>query len=176
MRRRPNAKRREAARRAELRRLRAAAREPREVETVYVRTYVRRPRWQRINTAVWLVILGIFIGGGVIPHVEDRPYLDAEPEAEATGAGQPPKPPGGVLTAPAPEESWQPMSYSWAPYKGATGYQIAFYRDGKRLAMYETTEPSYSIALAPGTYQWIVWPIVNGRYTSKAIVNSVITT
>jgi hypothetical protein len=163
-----NASRREAERRVELRRLRAAAREPRPVETVYIRTYVRRPKWARAITTVWLVTIGILIGGGMIPHVEDKPYLHGEAIAKRSVSVSKP-PPAAPLA--------QPMSYSWVPEKGAESYKLAFFtEDGKLVKEFNTTEPNREVALPAGTYRWIVWAFVGGLAKSKAIVNSEVTT
>lgn len=113
----------------------------------------------------------------MIPHVEDRPYLDAEPEAAVAAPPAPPKRPGSVLTAPAPEEEPLPMNYSWAPERGAQAYRIAFYRDGQLVRSEVTNAPSIELSLPTGDYQWIVWPIDGrGVVKSKAIVNSTVTT
>jgi len=33
------------------------------------------PMWARITAALWLVVLGILIGGTAIPHAQDTPHL-----------------------------------------------------------------------------------------------------
>src|SRR5918996_3865556 len=60
----------------------APVRAPRPVPappTVHVteRVEVRRtyPLWARVTAALWLVVLGILIGGAAIPHAQDRPRL-----------------------------------------------------------------------------------------------------
>lgn len=52
----------------------AAAPAPTSVaERVVVRhTY---PLWARVTAALWLVVLGILIGGAAIPHAQDRPRV-----------------------------------------------------------------------------------------------------
>lgn len=145
-----------------LRELRAERR--RIPETVYVRTYVRRPLWQRSITVAWLLIGGIFIGGGVIPHVEDKPYLHGEAIAKR------------AVTLPKTtlaDKVRQPLYYTWAPAEDVTeGYRIAFYQDDRLVRTATVTEPRYEIALPAGSYRWVVWIV--GR--SKAIVNSEVTT
>ena len=41
------------------------------------RVEVRRtyPLWARVTAALWLVVIGILIGGAAIPHAQDRPRL-----------------------------------------------------------------------------------------------------
>ena len=33
------------------------------------------PVWARVTAALWLVVLGILIGGAAIPHAQDTPHL-----------------------------------------------------------------------------------------------------
>lgn len=33
------------------------------------------PMWARVTAAMWLVVLGILIGGAAIPHAQDTPHL-----------------------------------------------------------------------------------------------------
>jgi hypothetical protein len=39
--------------------------------------YPRRayPVWARVTAALWLVVIGILIGGAAIPHAQDRPRV-----------------------------------------------------------------------------------------------------
>jgi hypothetical protein len=39
--------------------------------------YPRRayPLWARVTAALWLVVIGILIGGAAIPHAQDRPRV-----------------------------------------------------------------------------------------------------
>lgn len=38
------------------------------------------PFWARVTAAMWLVVLGILIGGAAIPHAQDKPRV--VPQAE----------------------------------------------------------------------------------------------
>lgn len=40
------------------------------------------PFWARVTAALWLLVLGILIGGAAIPHAQDRPRV-VEPSEEA---------------------------------------------------------------------------------------------
>ena len=33
------------------------------------------PFWARVTAALWLVVLGILIGGAAIPHAQDKPRV-----------------------------------------------------------------------------------------------------
>ena len=41
------------------------------------------PFWARVTAAMWLVVLGILIGGAAIPHAQDKPRV--VPPAEDAG-------------------------------------------------------------------------------------------
>jgi hypothetical protein len=41
------------------------------------------PFWARVTAAMWLVVLGILIGGAAIPHAQDKPRV--VPQAEDAG-------------------------------------------------------------------------------------------
>jgi hypothetical protein len=40
------------------------------------------PFWARVTAALWLLVLGILIGGAAIPHAQDRPRV-VDPREEA---------------------------------------------------------------------------------------------
>lgn len=40
------------------------------------------PFWARVTAALWLLVLGILIGGAAIPHAQDRPRV-VDPSEEA---------------------------------------------------------------------------------------------
>jgi hypothetical protein len=41
----------------------------------------RRPLGARLLAAVWLVVLGVLVGGGAIPHADDTPTLREDYDA-----------------------------------------------------------------------------------------------
>jgi hypothetical protein len=48
------------------------------------------PLWARVTAALWLVVLGILIGGAAIPHAQDMPRVvppSEEPPAVCTPKG-----------------------------------------------------------------------------------------
>jgi hypothetical protein len=38
------------------------------------------PFWARVTAAMWLVVLGILIGGAAIPHAQDKPRVVSQTE------------------------------------------------------------------------------------------------
>ena len=60
------------------------------------------PVWARLTAALWLLVLGILVGGAAIPHAQDTPRLIPANE-EATFCKAPKKPP-----APEPGHPGQP--------------------------------------------------------------------
>jgi hypothetical protein len=66
------------------------------------------PLWARLTAALWLLVLGILIGGAAVPHAQDRPRVLSKAEQAAeickpvkadTGAAQGPR--GNGTRAPA---------------------------------------------------------------------------
>lgn len=55
------------------------------------------PFWARVTAALWLVVLGILIGGAAIPHAQEKPRLVPQGEdqrfCKAPPAKQAPTPP-----------------------------------------------------------------------------------
>ena len=48
------------------------------------------PAWARITAALWLLVLGILIGGAAIPHAQDKPRVVPENEDAITTVCKPP--------------------------------------------------------------------------------------
>jgi hypothetical protein len=59
------------------------------------RVEVRRtyPAWARVTAALWLVVIGILIGGAAIPHAQDRPRVVPPSEEVPTNCERPERPP-----------------------------------------------------------------------------------
>ena len=59
------------------------------------------PFWARVTAALWLVVLGILIGGAAIPHAQDTPRVIPKNEdpticqPPASAPTTPTNPPGG---------------------------------------------------------------------------------
>ncbi|MFO7572168.1 MAG: hypothetical protein R6W48_06145 [Gaiellaceae bacterium] len=52
------------------------------------------PFWARVTAALWLLVLGILIGGAAIPHAQDRPrVVPADEETSAVICEVPETPP-----------------------------------------------------------------------------------
>ncbi len=47
------------------------------------------PFWARVTAAMWLVVLGILIGGAAIPHAQDKPRI-VPPSEDAKFCKAPP--------------------------------------------------------------------------------------
>jgi hypothetical protein len=114
------------------------------------------------------------------------PATTHHPKTTPTGSKQPAK-----LTPPAKPKPKPPGAASvttrqklaWAPAAGATAYDMELLRNTKRVFHARTSAPSIVIAvrkgsrgpagsLPAGTYEWIVWPVVNGHRAAQAIVRS----
>jgi hypothetical protein len=49
------------------------------------------PLWARMTAALWLLVLGILVGGAAIPHAQDRPRV-VPPQEDATICERPQTP------------------------------------------------------------------------------------
>ncbi|MCS7007424.1 MAG: hypothetical protein RMM28_08115 [Thermoleophilia bacterium] len=58
------------------------------------------PLWARATAALWLLVIGILIGGAAIPHAQDRPRL-VDPTEEAAMCALPPASPAAPPALPA---------------------------------------------------------------------------
>jgi hypothetical protein len=57
--------------------------------------------WARVTAALWLLVLGILIGGAAIPHAQDKPRLiPKQDEPAATICKAPTKTPSHAPTEP----------------------------------------------------------------------------
>jgi hypothetical protein len=53
------------------------------------------PAWARVTAALWLLVLGILVGGAAIPHAQDKPRViptDEDPVSTVCKPDQPPNP------------------------------------------------------------------------------------
>lgn len=84
---------------------------------------------------------------------------------------------------PPPIAATTPQQFAWAPVRGATAYDVALFDKTTRVFHARTTKPTITIAVrtgraapagsvAPGAYEWYVWPVVHGHQASVAIVRS----
>ncbi len=60
------------------------------------------PFWARVTAALWLLVLGILIGGAAIPHAQDRPRLVPRGEDARFCKVPPAKTPTNPLGRPGP--------------------------------------------------------------------------
>ncbi len=72
---------------------------------------------------------------------------------------------------------------AWAPVAGATAYETALYAGGHRVFLARSRKPTVEIeirspsshgpaSVAPGTYDWYVWPVRGGQRSVVAIVRT----
>lgn len=77
----------------------------------------------------------------------------------------------------------RPRQLAWAPAPGAEGYAVELYRGNARIFVAETRQPmvvvpaswrldGVSRSLVPGELRWYVWPLVDGRRATRAIVQA----
>jgi hypothetical protein len=73
--------------------------------------------------------------------------------------------------------------FAWAPVGGAESYHVELFRGSERVFSSDSRKASISIpaswtyggktrTLAPGEYQWYVWPTVSGKRSSNAVVQA----
>jgi hypothetical protein len=70
------------------RRVPVAARPDTAEHTARARPY---PLWARMTAALWVLVLGILVGGTAIPHAQDRPRV-VPPEEDVTICERPAQP------------------------------------------------------------------------------------
>jgi hypothetical protein len=78
--------------------VRAVGRAP-EAATATTRDHRPYPFWARVTAALWLLVLGILIGGAAIPHARDKPRV-IPPNEDTTFCRAPQAP--ATPTRPAP--------------------------------------------------------------------------
>jgi hypothetical protein len=73
--------------------------------------------------------------------------------------------------------------FAWAPVTGADGYSVEIFSASVRVFASTTTRPELQLPerwrhdgrlrrLVPGEYRWYVWPLVNGRRGTQAVVQA----
>lgn len=60
------------------------------------------PFWARVTAALWLIVLGILIGGAAIPHAQDQPRVIAPDEDAPAVMCEVPQTPPALPTRPGP--------------------------------------------------------------------------
>ena len=123
----------------------------------------KKPVWHQGMLLFWVLVIGVLIGGTVVPHANDAPTLAETMENSVSVL--PEQPIGGNF----------PQTFSWARVRGAEGYVIQIWQDGQLVDDDVSRLPTATISLAPGEYQWVVWPVIDGLRQSEAIVNSTLT-
>ena len=61
----------------------------------------RYPAWARVTAALWLLVIGILVGGAAIPHAQDKPRIIPKDEETVVTVCKPatpaPRAPGRLL-------------------------------------------------------------------------------
>ena len=76
--------------------------------------------------------------------------------------------------------------FAWAPTQGASAYHVELFRHDARIFAADTKQPQLAIParwqmngrqqkLSAGEYRWLVWPVVSGRRTPSATVQTTLT-
>jgi hypothetical protein len=106
------------------------------------------------------------------------PADTVKPETE-----KPPPAPSPRSNPAASSRPSKPQRFAWAPSPRATGYQIELFRGPSLVFRTDTKKPEVVVprdwtldgrreSLVPGEYRWYVWPVVDGRRQSGAIVQA----
>jgi hypothetical protein len=107
-------------------------------------------------------------------------------ESHTTAGAAPPSQPAQTSRQRAKKTAKQtssPRRFAWAPVAGASGYRVEFYRGSELIFGAGTRQAQIAIPatwksggrvhrLEPGEYRWYVWPIVDKRRASSAIVQA----
>lgn len=58
------------------------------------------PAWARVTAALWLLVLGILVGGAAIPHAQDKPRVIPKDEDPVATVCKPEAPPNPAIPPP----------------------------------------------------------------------------
>jgi len=58
------------------------------------------PAWARVTAALWLLVLGILVGGAAIPHAQDKPRVIPKGEDPVSTVCTPEQPPNPAIPPP----------------------------------------------------------------------------
>jgi hypothetical protein len=119
-----------------------------------------------------------------VPNQSAHRVAVAKPSLKSAATSPPAsevKPPSKRQSQVSPTPAPEVRRFAWAPVAGATAYEVAFYRSNIRVYRARTRRAVVSIpegsggskpTLVPGTYEWYVWPVRNGRRDQVAVVRS----
>ena len=123
-----------------------------------------------------IVILGVATAAAVFSLRHDgakqvrspSPPTSAQPPT-TTGRTMPTAPTAPAHTSPTrttPSSFVPARVWSWSPRRGARGYVVRFFRDGREVLHSQTARPRYvvpkSFTFRPGRYRWTVTAIGSG--------------
>jgi hypothetical protein len=106
-----------------------------------------------------LVELGGEVGSGPVA-TDEREVNSAAFAPTLTQGSETPESPRGA------------RRFAWAPVENADGYHVALFRGSNRVFAKRTTRPELTARVPAGEYRWYVWPVVDGRRATSAIVQT----
>ena len=125
----------------------------------------------------------VLVAASYVVTRDDEVPSTAAPPATAPSASVPPKAPAtSIRVAPSPSPPKE-RTFAWAPDPSADGYRFELFRGARLLYGTETAKASVVVpatwtengarrSIAPGSYRWYVWPIVDERRLANAIVQA----
>jgi len=107
-------------------------------------------------------------------------------DSRSAGEGTPPgtvAPSPTTVREPAAAPNAAPRRFAWAPVENADGYHVELFLGSDRVFSANSKQPSLTVpahwtfrgerrSLAPGDYQWYVWPVVSGTRAPNAVVRA----
>ena len=122
------------------------------------------------------------------PRVTTRSGLDEVTQTSSRPGPATPRSASSGIPPPAKQSrpSAEPRQLAWAPVPDAEAYHVELYRDNTRIFAAETQRAVVTVpvrwtlngkarTLAPGELRWYVWPLVDGRRSTTAIVQATLT-
>jgi hypothetical protein len=118
-----------------------------------------------------------------VPRVPGTTLAKPKPKASKPKAsGATPKA-SGTRPRIEPSARVKPLRLAWAPVAGASRYHVELFQAGTRVFVADARDSQVTVParwklsgaahfLRPGEYRWLVWPIVHGRRSGRAIVQS----
>ena len=146
-----------------------------------------------VVTLVALLLIGVNAGDSGapssqvsrVPPVPGTTLAKPKPKPKASkprASGTTPKA-SGTRPRIEPSARVKPLRLAWAPVAGASRYHVELFQAGTRVFVGDARDSQVTVParwklngaahfLRPGEYRWLVWPIVHGRRSGRAIVQS----
>ena len=151
----------------------------------------QRPRrWRsRVMTGTGMLVVlagtAFLVGSRLDGETPTAAPLPATAEPQPPAAGTVPSEAATQPSArtPPPSTGAGTRRFAWPPVAGATGYHVELFNGSGLIFRNETAKPEILIPrswrfggsprrLEPGEYRWYVWPVVNGRRRTSALVQA----